>query len=73
MEDFHDLLARLDGFQDVLAERLFLHLGDEILGDGEFDIGLEQCDADFTERVGNVLFRDPADATEVAEGLVEAI
>ena len=73
VEDLDDLLAGFDRLEHVLAEGLFLHLGDEVLGDAEFDVGLQQGDADFAEGVGDVFFRNAAHAAEVAEGLVEAV
>jgi hypothetical protein len=73
VEDFDDLLARFDRLEDFGAERLVLHLGDEILGDAEFDVGFEQGDADFAQRVGDVLFGDVAESAEFAERVVEAV
>ena len=73
VEDLDDLFAGFDRLEHVLAHGLFLHLGDEVLGDAEFDIGLQQGDADFAQGVGDVFFRDAAHAAEVAEGFVEAV
>ena len=73
MEDFDDLFAGFDGLEDVLAHGFFLDPGDEVLGDAEFDIGLQQGDADLAQGVGDVFFGDAADAAEVAEGFVEVV
>jgi hypothetical protein len=48
-------------------------VGDEFLGDAEFDIGLKQGEADVAEGVGDVGLGDFPDAAEVAEGLVEGV
>ncbi len=73
MEDLDDLFAGFDRLEHVLAHGLLLHLGDEVLGDPELDICLQQGDADFAKCVGNVLLGDAAHAAEVAEGLVETV
>ena len=41
MDDLHDLLARGDALQDLLAQRPLSHLRDEVLDDLEVDVGLE--------------------------------
>ena len=41
LKNFDDLFAGFDRFEDIFAESLFLDLGDEILGDAEFDIRFE--------------------------------
>ena len=73
VENFDDLFAGLDRLEDILAHRLFLHLGDEVLGNGEFHIGLKQRNADVAQCVGDVFFRDAAHAAKIAEGFVEAV
>ena len=73
LEDLDDLFAGFDGFEDIDAHGFFLHAGDEVFGDAEFDVGFEEGDADFAEGVGDVLFGDAAYAAEVAEGFVEAV
>ena len=54
VEDLDDLFAGFDRLHHVFAHRLVLHPGDEVLGDAELDIGLEQGDADLAQRVGDV-------------------
>ena len=71
VEDFDDLFAGFDGFEDLLAEGLLLDVFDEGLCDLVFDVGFEEGEADFPEGRGDVFFRDFADPAEVAEGLVE--
>ena len=72
-DDFDDLLPRLDAGDDLLAERLFLHAGDELLGDLEIDVRIEQGHAHLAQCLGDVGFADLAEAPEVAEGFLEFI
>ena len=71
VENFDDLLAGLDGLDDVFAEGLLLDLFDEGLGDLVFDIGLQEGEADLAEGIGDVFLGDAAHPAEVPEGLVE--
>lgn len=73
VEDFDDLFARFDGFEDIDAEGFFFDAGDEIFGDGELDVGFEESDADFAQGIGDVGFGDAAYAAEVAEGFIEGV
>jgi hypothetical protein len=41
VDDLDDLLARVEAFQDVLAARALLDVGDEVLDDLKVDVGLE--------------------------------
>ena len=72
-DDFDDLLSGLDAGDDLLAERFFLHAGDELLGDLEINVRIEQCLAYLAQRLGDVGFADFAESPEVAEGLLEFI
>ena len=46
MDGLHDLLARLQALQHLLAEGALAHLGDELLDDLEVDVSLEQRETD---------------------------
>jgi hypothetical protein len=73
LENFDDLLAGFDRLQDVGALGFFFNAGDEIFDNAEFDIGLEEGEADIAKGVGDVLFGDFSDTPEVPEGFVEAV
>ena len=72
-DDFDDLLSGLDAGDDLLAERFLLHAGDELLGDLEINVRIEQGHAHLAQRLGDVGFADFAESPEVAEGLLEFI
>ena len=72
-DDFDDLLSGLDAGDDLLAERFFLHAGDELLGDLEIDVRIEQGHAHFAQRLGDVRFADLAESPQVPEGFLEFI
>ena len=73
MDDLHDLLARVEALQDVLAARALLDLGDEVLDDLEVDVGFEQREPDLAHRLRDLLVVEPALAAEVAEGVLELV
>ncbi|MFT6594614.1 MAG: hypothetical protein ACJAT3_000580 [Akkermansiaceae bacterium] len=73
LEDFDDLLAGFDRFEDVGTVGFFLNAGDEVFDDTEFDIGFQESKADVAEGVSDVLFGDFPDTPEVPEGFVEAV
>ncbi len=56
MHDFCDLLAGGDGGQHLGADGAFLDPGDEILDDGEGDVGVQHGEADFAQGLGHVGF-----------------
>ena len=73
VDDFDDLLPGLDAGDHLFAERLILHAGDELLGDLEIDIRIEQRHAHLAQRLGDVRFADLAEAPQVSEGLLKFI
>ena len=73
VDDLHDLLARVEALQDVLADRALLDLGDEVLDDLEVDVGLEQREPDLAHRLRERLLVEAALAAEVAEGVLELV
>ncbi len=54
MDVFDDHLARRDRAQHFLADRFFGDLFDEIAGDGQRHVGLEQRDANLAHRGAHV-------------------
>jgi hypothetical protein len=73
MDDLHDLLARLEALQNLLAESALPNLADELLDDLEVDIGLEQCEADLAHGTGDRLLVELSAAAKVAESALEAV
>ena len=67
VDDLDDLLARGDRFGDGLAAGLVVDALDEIAGDRERDVGLEQGDADLAQRGRDVLVGERALAGELVE------
>jgi hypothetical protein len=54
VDDSDERLARRERPDDLLADRLVAHGGDEILDDRQRDVGFEQCEPHLAQRVGNV-------------------
>ena len=73
MDDLHDLLARREALQDLLAEGALAHLGDEALDDLEVDVGLEQREPDLAHRARDRLLVELPPPAEVAEGALEPV
>jgi hypothetical protein len=71
MDDFDDLLAGLDALDDFLAQRLGFDLLNEIAGDLEIDVRVQQGHTDLAQGVADVAFGDFAQAAQVAEGILE--
>ena len=67
------LLARGKTPQHLLPDRSFLDLTDELLGDLEINIGLEQGAADLPHRFIDVLLGEAALPTELVEDGVDAL
>ncbi len=57
VDDLDDLLAGLNALDDFLAERLVLDPLDEVAGNLEIHIGLEQGDAHFAQGFADVALR----------------
>jgi len=66
-----DLLARGERGQHFLADRLSANLVDELLDHLEVDVGLEQREADFAQRLVNVLLGELGLPAEGLEGALE--
>ena len=73
MDDLHDLLARREALQDVVAERLLPNAADEVADDREVDVGLEECQADLAHRARNRLFVERSLLPQVAESALELV
>lgn len=73
LEDFDDLLTGRDALENLLAEGTLLDLGDEVLGDGEVNVGIEQSQTDLAQGVGNVRLGEPTVTPEVLEGLLKLV
>ena len=72
VNDLDDLLAGVEGAEDSRSERFFRDLGDEVVGDGVVDVGVEQRAADLDHRLADVGLGDAATATELLERLRQA-
>ena len=69
--DLDDLLAGRERGHDFLTDSLGADVVDELLDDFEVDVGLEQGEADFAQRLVNVLFGERGLAAEGLEGALE--
>src|SRR5262249_36314168 len=67
-----DLFTGVEGAEDFLADRFLLDTLDEVVGDGEVDVSVEQGLADFLQAVVDIGRGEPAAATEAPEGVGEA-
>jgi hypothetical protein len=65
-------LPRREARDDILAQRLVLDRCDEILDHRQRDVGFEQRDAHFAQRVLDVLFGEPRLAADLLDDLREA-
>src|SRR5262249_14441856 len=72
VDDLDDLFARVDAAEDRLADYLLLDAVDEVGGDGEVDVGVEEGAADFFEALLHVGLGEPAAAAQLFQGLAEA-
>src|SRR2546425_3754244 len=71
VDDFDDLLARLNALNDLLADRLFLDSLDEIAGDLEIDIGVQQRHPDLAQRISHVGLGNLSQSAQVPENVLE--
>ena len=71
VDDFDDVLARLDAEKDFLADRLAFDALDKIASDFEIDVGFQQGKTDLAERIADVFLGDFAEAAQVLEGALE--
>ena len=73
VDDLDDLLGGREGGGDLFAEGAGADVLDELVDDGEVDVGLEEGEADLAEGVGDVLVGDGALAAEGLEGTLEFV
>ena len=73
VDDADDLLARIEGLEHLLADRLLGDLLHEVPDDREADVGLEQRLFDELEPVAHVRFGELALAAERLERGIQAI
>ena len=73
VDNFDDLLRRVEGGEDFLAERFFLDGFDEAFDHFEVDVGFKEGDADFAQSGVHVLRGEFALAAQVFEDLLEFI
>ena len=67
MHDLDDLLAGRDAGQNLLAKRALFRALDEILRHPVIHVGFEQGQTHLAQRIGDVLFRQLAVATQGLE------
>ena len=73
VDDLDHLLAGRDRFQNRLAYGLLGDLCDEILDDGQCDIGFEQCNPHFAHRAANIIFSQRATTAQLVEYSAKAV
>ena len=73
VDDLDDLLAGRDGLQDLDADGAVADLGDEVAHHGQGDVGVQQREADFPQRLGDVHFVQRAPAAQAVEDAVELV
>ena len=73
VDDFDDLLAGGDGLQDLDADGAVADLGDEVAHHGQGDVGVQQREADFPQRFGDVHLVQRAAAAQAVEHAVQLV
>ena len=73
VDDLHDLLARRQAREHLLADGALAHGGDERLDDAEVDVGLEQREADLAHRAIDVLGAERAAGAQIAERCLQFV
>ena len=73
VDDLDDHLRGRQAFEHVPADRPLLHPPDEILDDAEVDVGLQQRQADLTQRLSDIRLRQGAFAAEALEDILEFV
>ena len=71
VNDFNDLLAGLDAFDDFFAKRFFFHTLDEIASDLEIHIRFQQRHANFAQRIANIIFRNLSQSAQISKCALE--
>ncbi len=73
VDDLHDLLCRVEGLRDLVAERALAHSAGELLDDLEVDVGVEQRATDLANGAVDIRGAELAFAAQVLERIREAI
>jgi hypothetical protein len=71
MDDLDDLLSGGEAAEDLLPERLLLHLADEFLRHGEVDVRFQEGAPDLPERIAHVLLGQASLAAQLLEDGLE--
>ena len=71
MDDFDDLLAGMNALDDFLADGFAFDAFDEIASDLEIDVGVQQRQPHFPQRVGRICLRDPSQSAQVAKRVLK--
>ena len=72
VDDFNDLLRRIQGFRDFQPNRAFAHPGNEVFDHGVVDIGFQQRQAHLAHCHINIRRREFAPAAQLRENIVQA-
>jgi hypothetical protein len=72
VDDLDDLLAGVQAAQHVLAEGTLLYRRDEVAGDLEVDVCLQEGEADLAHRLRDRLVVEAALAAEIAQRRLQA-
>jgi hypothetical protein len=73
VHDLHDLLRRRETLQDFLGQGTLADASEEVVGDLDRDVRLEQCHPDLAERVVHLLGVQLAPAAELREDAIQAV
>ncbi len=73
VNDLYDLLAGAETLQHVASHGPLLDPVDQLPGDFEVDVGLQQCQADLAQSLVDILLGEPSPAGELLEHPVELV
>ena len=73
MDDPDDGLSAGQALEYLLTDRLFLNPGDELLDDAEVYIRLKQGKPNLAQGVADILFREPAMASQAIKHRLELV
>jgi len=71
VDDLDDLLARVEGLRKLCADCLLANARDDVARDGDVDVGVEQCGADFRKDFVDVGLGEAAATTDLVENRLE--
>ena len=73
VDDLDDLLAGVERLRSGRPDRLRTDAGDDVAGDADVDVGLEQSRADLPQHLVDVGFGEPTLAAEALDDPFEAV